>query len=143
MGKIMKFLPKQFPEKRGEAIPLYTRSLYNRNLRFTLRTLGHLTELDHDGPHDFQIDTGTNLRRVFDTLQAWMGDESSQGLTLQVLYNLIRGSDRTGDPARQDASPHPDSETDIDPNQPEWGVRGPGGRQNHCASPRPTLQTGN
>ena len=77
----------------------------------------HLTEPDHVDPHDFQIDTGTNLRRVFDTLQAWMGDETSQGLTLQVLYNLIRESDRTGDPTRQDTSPHPDAETDIDPNR--------------------------
>jgi hypothetical protein len=117
----MNLLPKQFPEKRGEAIPLYTRSLHNSNLRFTLRTLRYLTEPDHDDPHDSRIDIGTNLRRVFDTLQAWMGDETSQGLTLQVLYNLIGGSGRTGDPARQDTSPHPDVETDIDPT---WiGVR--------------------
>jgi len=46
-----------------------------------------------------------------------MGDETSQGLTLQVLYNLIRESDRTGDPARQDTLPHPDAETNTDPNQ--------------------------
>ena len=44
-----------------------------------------------------------------------MGDETSQGLTLQVLYNLIRESDRTGYLTRQDTSPHPDAETDIDP----------------------------
>jgi len=58
VNKIMKLLPRQFPEKRGEAIPLYTRSLHNSNLRFTLRTLRHLTEPDHDDPHDFRIDTG-------------------------------------------------------------------------------------
>jgi len=46
-----------------------------------------------------------------------MGDETSQVLTLQVLYNLIRGSGRTGDPARQDTSPYPDAETYIDPNR--------------------------
>ena len=106
MDKIMILLPKQFPEKRGEAIPLITRSLHNSNLRFTLRTLRHLTEPDHDDPHELRIDTGTNLGRVFDTLPAWMGDETSQGLTLQVLYNLIRESDRTGNPARQDTSTH-------------------------------------
>jgi len=115
--QIMKLLPRQFPEKRGEAILLYTRTLHNNNLHFTLRTLRHLTEPDHDDPHDFRIDTGANLRRVFDTLQAWMGDETSKGLTLQVLYNLIRESDRTGDPAPQDTSSHPDAETNIDPNR--------------------------
>ena len=46
-----------------------------------------------------------------------MGDETSKGLTLQVLYNLIRESDRTGDPARQDTSSHPDAETDTDPTR--------------------------
>ena len=46
-----------------------------------------------------------------------MGDKTSKGLTFQVLYNLIKESDRTGDPARQDTSPHPDAETDLDPNR--------------------------
>ena len=122
----MNFLPKQFPEIRGEAIPLHTRTLHNSNLRFTLRTLRHLTEPDYDDPHDSWTNTGTNLKRVFDTLQAWMGDETSQGLTLQVLYNLIRESDKTRDPARQDSSPHPD--TDRHGPKPERGARGPGGR---------------
>ena len=54
---------------------------------------------------------------MFDTLQAWMGDETTKGLTLQVLYNMIRESDETGDPAQQDTSSHLDSETDIDPNR--------------------------
>jgi len=109
VDSIMNFLPKQFPEIRGEAIPLHTRTLHNSNLRVTLRTLRHLTEPDYDDPHDSRTNTGTNLKRVFDTLQAWMGDETSQGLTLQVLYNLIRESHKTRDPARQDSSPHPDA----------------------------------
>ena len=49
---------------------------------------------------------------VFDTLQAWMGDDTSKGLTLQVLYNMRSESDETG----QDTSPLLDSETDIEPN---------------------------
>jgi len=114
---IMNLLPKQFPEKREEAIPLQTRSLWNSNLRFTLRTLKYLTEPYHDSPHGAQIATGTNLKRVYDTLQVWMGDETSQGLTLQVLYNLIGESDRTGYPTRQDTPPHPDAKTDLDPNR--------------------------
>jgi len=117
VDKIMNFLPKQFPGNEGEAISLHTRSLLNSNLRFTLRTLKYLTEPYHDSPHGSRTDTGTNLKRVYDTLQVWMGDETSQGLTLQVLYNLIGESDRTDYPTRQDTSPHPDAETDIDPNQ--------------------------
>jgi len=109
--------PRQFPEKRGEAIPQNSCALHNNNLRFTLRTLRHLTEPDFNNPYYSRIDTEANLRRVLDTLQAWMGDETSKGLTLQVLYNLIRESDRTGDPAQQDTSSHPDAETDIEPNQ--------------------------
>ena len=141
VDKIMNFLPKQFSEIRGEAIPLHTRTLqrdnvvywktngkinndlqctlHNSNLRFTQRTLRHLTEPDYDDPHDPRTSTGTNLKRVFDTLQAWMGDETSQGLTLQVLYNLMRESDKTRDPAQQDSSTHPDAWTDMDPNRSE------------------------
>jgi len=81
--------------------------------------LRYLTEPDHVDPHELQIDTDTNLGRVFDTLQTWMGDETSQGLTLpvEVLYNLIGESDRTRDPARQDTSSHPEAETDMVPNR--------------------------
>ena len=86
VDKIMNFLQKQFSEIRGEATPLHTRTLHNSNLRFTLRTLRHLTDPDYDDPHDSRTNASTNLKRVFDTLQAWMGDETSQGLTLQVLY---------------------------------------------------------
>jgi len=97
--KIMKLLPRQFPDKRGEAIPQSTCTLNNDNLRFTLRTLRHLTEPDFNDPYYRRIGTGDNLRRVLYTLQAWGGDETSKGLTLQILYNLMRESDRTGDTA--------------------------------------------
>jgi len=111
----MKLLPRQFPDKRGEAIPLSTCTLNNNNLRFTLRTLRHLTEPDFNDPYYPRIGTGANLRRVLDTLQAWGEDETSKGLTLQVLYNLMRESDRTGDTARLNTSSHPDAENDTDP----------------------------
>ena len=45
-----------------------------------------------------------------------MGDETSKGLTLQVLYNMSSASDETGNQAQQDTSSLLDSETDIDPN---------------------------
>ena len=70
VDKIMNFLPNFFSEIRGEAIPLHTRTLHNSNLRFTLRTLRHLTDPDYDDPHDSWTNTGTSLKRVFDTLQA-------------------------------------------------------------------------
>jgi len=73
---IMKFLPRQFPEKRGEATPQKSRTLYNKKIRFALRTLRNLTETDLNNPYCPWVDTGANLRRVFDTLQAWMGDET-------------------------------------------------------------------
>ena len=115
IDEIMDFLPKQFPEKRVEVNPLHTSTLHNSNLRFTLRTLRHLTDPDDDDRHDSRTIRGTYLKKVFDTLQAWMRDETSQGLTLQVLYNLIRESDKTRDPAQQNFSTHPDAETDMDP----------------------------
>ena len=96
-------------------IPQSTCTLNNNNLRFTLRTLRHLTEPDFNDPYYPRIGTGDNLRRVLDTLQAWGGDETSKGLTLEVLYNLMRESDRTGDTARQNTSSHLDVEIDTDP----------------------------
>jgi hypothetical protein len=48
-----------------------------------------------------------------------MRDETSQGLTLQVLYNLIRELDMIRDPAQQDSSTHADAETDMDPHRNE------------------------
>jgi len=113
-GKIMKLLPRQFPDKRGEAIPQSTCTLNNNNLRFTLRTLRHLTEPEINDPYYPRIGTGANLRRVLETLQAWGGDETSKGLTLQVLYNLMRESDKTGATARQNTSSHPDADYDTD-----------------------------
>jgi len=94
---IMKLLPQQFPEKRGEATPQETLTLYNKNLRLTLRTLRHFTGPDLNLLHCPRLDTEANLRRVFDTLQVWMGDETSKGLTLQVLHNMSRGPDEAGD----------------------------------------------
>ena len=112
----MKLLPRQFPEKKWEATPQNTCTPLNNNLRFTLRTLRHLTEPDFNDPYS-RIGTAANLRRVLDTLQTWMGDETSKGLTFQVLYNLIKDSDRMGDPAQQGTSSHPGAETDLDPNR--------------------------
>jgi len=48
-----------------------------------------------------------------------MRDETSQGLTLQVLYNLIREPDRIRDLAQQDSSTYADAETDMDPHRNE------------------------
>jgi len=112
---ILKLLPRQFPEKRGEATPQKSLTLYNINY-LTLRTLRHLTEPDLNYLYYPRLDTGANLRRVFDNLQAWMGDETSKGLTLQVLYNISRASDETGDPTQQDTPSLLDPGTDIDPN---------------------------
>jgi len=85
---IMALLPLQFQDKRAEATPQHTINLHNRNLRFTLRTLRNLTEPNGNQPHGPRLGTGANLVRVLDTLQAWMGDETSKGLTFQVLLNL-------------------------------------------------------
>jgi len=95
--EIMDFLPRQFPVIRGKDTPLHTSTLHNSNLRFTLRTLRHLTDPEDDDLHETRTNMSTNLKRVFDTLQAWMRDERTQGLTFQVLYNLIRESDKTKD----------------------------------------------
>jgi len=81
-GKIMKLLPRQFSEKRGEDASQSTWTLNNHNLRFTIRTLRHLTELDINDPYYPRIGTGANLRMVLGTLQAWGGDETSKDLTL-------------------------------------------------------------
>jgi len=113
---IMKLLPRQFPEKRGEATPHESLTLYNKNLRLTLRTLRHLTEPDLNYLHYPRLDTEANLRRVFDTLQVWMGDGTSKGLTLQVLHNISRVSDETGDPTLQVTPTILDPNTDINPN---------------------------
>ena len=95
-------LPLQFQDKRGDATPQDTINLHNKNLRFTLRTLRNLTGPNGNHPHCPRLDTGANLLRVFDTLQVWMGDEISKGLTLQVLLNLSGVSNKKGYPTQQD-----------------------------------------
>jgi len=112
-GKIIKH--RQFPEKRGEDISQSTCTL-NNNLHFTLRTLRHLTEPDIDDSYYPRIGAGANLRMVLGTLQAWGGDETSNGLTLQVLENLMRESDRTLDTPQQNPLSHPDVDEDQDPH---------------------------
>jgi hypothetical protein len=114
--KIMKLLPRQFTEQRGEVIPQSTCTLNNNNLRFTLRTLRHLTEPDINDPYYPRIGTGANLRMVLGTLQAWGGDETSKGLTLQVLYNLMREADKTLDTPQQNPLSHPEVDKDTDPH---------------------------
>jgi len=66
---IMGLLPHQFRDIRGEATPQDTINLYNKNLRFTLRTLRNLTGPNLNLLHCPRLDTGANLLRVFNTLQ--------------------------------------------------------------------------
>ena len=98
IDEIIDYLPAQFPGERREINPTHTFNLHNTNLRFTLRTLRHLTELEDDYLHVSRTNRSSNLKKVFDTLQAWMSDETSRGLTLQVLYNLIRETGITSKP---------------------------------------------
>jgi len=93
---IMAILPLQFTDKSKEAFHKDTIHLHNKYLRFTLRTLRNLTEPNGNYPHGSFLGTGANLLRVFDTLEAWMGDETSKRLTLQVLLNLSGISHETG-----------------------------------------------
>jgi len=112
--KIIKLQPRQFSEKRGEDAPQSTWTLNNNSLRFTLRTLRHLTEPDINDPYYPRIGTGANLRMVLGTLRSWGGDETSKGLTLQVLYNLMREVDKTQDTPQQNPLLHPDIGKDTD-----------------------------
>jgi len=108
----------------GENVPQRTWTQNNNNLRFTLRTLRHLTEPDINKPYYSRIGTGVNLRAVLGTLPAWGGDEITKGLIFQVLYNLIREVDDT---------PHlgpllhldKDGSTDLHLNNTGGGLRGP------------------
>jgi len=111
----MKLLPHQFQDTRGDATPQDTINIHNKNLRFTLRTLRNLTGPNLNLPHRPRLDTGANLLRVFDTLQVWMGDETSKGLTLQVLLNLSRVPDEEGEPTQQDLPTPQDSNSDMCP----------------------------
>jgi len=112
MEEIIDYLPIQFPGKRGEVNPSHTFTVYNKNLRFTLRTLRHLTELYDEHPHTSRR---SNLEKVLDTLHSWMSDETSQGLTLEVLYNLIKETDTTGKWIQQHSPPDPDTVIDLEP----------------------------
>jgi len=51
---------------------------------------------------------------VLGTLRAWGGDETSKGLTLQVLHNLMREADKTQDTPQQNPLLHPDIGKDTD-----------------------------
>jgi len=112
---IMELLPHQFQDKRGDATPQDTINLHNKNLRFTLRTLRNLTRPNLNLLHCPRLDTGPNLLRVFDTLQVWMGDETSKGLTLQVLLNLSRIPEEEGEPIQQDLPTPQASNSDMYP----------------------------
>jgi len=122
-----KLLPRQFLGKRGEDAPQSIWTLNNNNLRFTLRTLRHLTEPDINNPYYPQIGTGANLRMVLGTLRAWGGDETSKSLTLQVLYNLMREVDKTQDTPQQNSLLHPGigKDTDLHLNSTGEGSAGP------------------
>jgi len=96
VNTIIAILPLQFTDKRRDALHPDTIHLHNTNLRFTLRTLRNLIGPNGYYPHGSRPVTGANLLRVYDTLEAWMGDETSKGLTLQVLLNLSGISNETG-----------------------------------------------
>ena len=95
VNTIIAMLPLLFADIKRDALPHDTIHPHNENLRFTLRTLRNLTGPNSDHPQGSRFGTEANLRRVFDTLEAWMGDETSKGLTLQVLLNLS-GINATG-----------------------------------------------
>jgi len=88
-----KLLPTQFSKERGVDTPQSTWTLNNNDLCFTLRTLRHLTNPDINNPYYPRIGTGANSKIVLGTLRIWGGDETSKGMTLQVLYNLMREAD--------------------------------------------------
>ena len=114
IDEIIDYLPIQFPGNRGEANPSHTFTLYNKNLLFMLLTLRHLTELYDDYLHVSRTNRRSNLEKVLDTLHSWMSDETSQGLTLQVLHNLIRERDIMSKPIQQHSSTDPDTGTDVE-----------------------------
>ena len=57
------------------------------------------------------------MLRVFNTLQAWMGDETSKGLTLQVLLNLSGISSEKHDPTYQNLTTPQFSNSDTYPTR--------------------------
>ena len=110
----MNLLPGQFSEERGEDAPQRTWTLNNNNLCFTLHTLRHLIEPDINDPYYPRIGTGANLRMVLGALRAWRGDETTKGLTFQLLYNLMREVDNTQDPPHQGLLSHPNKGKNTD-----------------------------
>jgi len=64
---------------------------------------------------------------VLETLRAWGGDETSKGLTLQVLYNLMREAHKMQDTPQQNPLLHPDigKDTDLHLNSTGEGSEGP------------------
>jgi hypothetical protein len=114
IDEIIDYLPIQFPGKRGEVNPSHTFSWYNKHLRFTLRTLWHLTELYDDYLHVSRTNRSSNLEKVLDTLHSWISDQTSQGLTLQVLCNMIRETDTMSKLFQQHSSTNPDTRTDLE-----------------------------
>jgi len=85
--KIIKLLPRQFSEKRGEDTSYSTWTQNNNNLRFTLCTLRHLTEPDINNPYYSRIGTGANLKMVLGTLRAWGGDDALPTRNDSVQYD--------------------------------------------------------
>jgi len=116
---ITALLPLQFQDKRGDATPQDAINLHNKNLRFTLRTLRNLTGPNGNQSHGPRLDTEPNLLRVFDTMQVWMGDETSKGLTLQVLLNLSGISNEKRDTTYQNLTTPQFSNSDTYPTREE------------------------
>jgi len=65
---ILNLLSRQFQEEDGRKISQTTQTQTNNHLRFTLRTLRHLTEPEVSKAYYSRISTGINLRAVLETL---------------------------------------------------------------------------
>jgi len=77
---IMSLLPRQFPVEVGEEVPQRTWTQTNNHLRFTLRTLRHLTEPEINKPYYSRIRTGVSLRAVLGALAEWEGMKQQRAL---------------------------------------------------------------
>jgi len=110
--KIITILPRPFPKKKGDHALYSSWTQINVNLRLTLRTLRLLTEPDINLHHP-RTGIGANLKGVLGTLQAWGRNDTTQGLTLQVLHNLMREADEAHDTAQQRPLPRPLPRPDI------------------------------
>jgi len=69
IDEMIDYLLEQSPGQPGDVNPSHTFTLHNTNLRFTLRTLRHLTELEDDYLCVSRANRSSNLKKVFDTLQ--------------------------------------------------------------------------